>query len=248
MKDSRFKSVIFFGISEQPSHLLIQSIKAFEGAKVFSTPHYDELLQIIDMSSKAVIITDNLKPLKHLIDHPLQGKKRFFRVYHADWLKSLSKIEQEKLLSSKITVFKSTDKQQVLDKIELYLFGKVNVFKSGYFEETAPLFKSDETRSFFTMMELSAGGWKVVTSSHEREEEISELIGKNWETFLEDVLAKAHTFNQIVENKIWNKPYFEIIFPHWSGEKIHKVSIVHLSLDEKLSQNLEKVKKFLQSI
>lgn len=240
-----FKTIIFYGVKDEKSISLKQSFSHCDFIKVFQTSGIDEIKQILDMSSKSAVVTDDLDALERIKEDVLSGTKGKLRKYYFDWDLKMSSTASSNLSLDKVTVLKTPNVEDVLGRLELYLFGKIHVVKDKSFN---PRSESEEGNNFFTLLEFVDGSWKVMASSHEKEDDVGDLLGKDWNQFLNQTKDNAQTIIRPSENKLTQKPFYEIIYPHFQNDVIHKLSIVHLNMDDQSEENLKKIRLFLQNI
>lgn len=241
-----FKSVILFNCQRERSTDLKNSLSGPGTIKVFQTKNLDEVCQIVEMSNRTAILIDSYSIAETLGSVNLEVKNNLYRRYLLDWELSISKPARIQLNSKGITTISFKELTPVIEKMEIYLFGKVNIFNKKDFVE--PKGQSEQIgKAFFTLIDLSHDQGRVLLSSHERENNISEVLGKNWDTFLLETLESAGSFTLPVEEILDNQQFYQIIFPHTKSNP-RKISIVHVLCDEKLPENLLRVKAFLASI
>jgi hypothetical protein len=241
-----FKTIVFFGITDEKSFSLKHSLAHLPFIKVFQTTTIDEIKQIIDMSSKTAIVTDNLVALEKIKETVFSDGKDKARKYYFDWEMEMDQATSTLLGINKITILKTQKIPEAVERLELYLFGKVNIFSKGNYNPTKV--DAEEGNKFFTLLERIDGNWKVVASSHEKEDDISMVLGKDWNQFLGQTVQQVEAIKQPSEVKLSLKPFYEIIYPHFQNDIIHKLSIIHLSIDAHSEEDLTKIRSFLQNI
>lgn len=224
VKGKTFRSIVFLGNSLKETLDVKDNISTISSVKVFQTQNVDEVQQIISMSRKTAVIIDASSFLESIGQRKIAGN---FKYYYLDW--------------------KNTKRpESIIEKIELYLFGKINIFKQGLYVE--PEVETITSQHFFTLLEFKKEGWKPVISSHEKMENISEIIGKNWDSFLNEIIISGHQIKNMKEIFLDTTSYYEVIFPVIQNEKIQRICIIHVNIKEEVEEIIKKTKSFLASI
>lgn len=246
-KTSSFKSVIFFGVTDKRSLAYKETLSKITLVKVFLISSLDEMQQIIDMSEKTVILTDNNEALEFLIKFSFD-KKKPSRRYHLDWEGKLALKDSSALSVNKISVIKASESGAIDEKIELYLFGRVKIFELGVFVASNNQVSEIKAQNFFTYLACSEAKWKIVVSSHEKEDNISSILGKNWEEFIDKLTSQAKSITGPVEDEVGDKSYYEIVYPYYFQGEIKKMCVIHFKVDGNFQFNKQKILNFLSSI
>jgi hypothetical protein len=246
---SQFKSIILFHLKHAESEDLKTQLATLANVKVFNTTTLDEIQQIVDMSSKSAIICDDDEALETLKDNEFKSKRGLYRKYFINWDMNMSNLECSKVGESNVTVLRSKKIKPILNKFELYLYGKINIFnRHDYKDDEKYEFDSATYQKFFTLLEYEEQNWHVVISSHEREDLINTVLNKNWEALLDNIINIAPTITKPLESVNPNSSYYEIVHPHKKEGKINQITIVHLIKCPDLKNNILKVREFLKSI
>lgn len=243
----KFKSVIFFACTNEKTELFKNRLSSLGYIKIFETPIVDELQQIIDMSEKAVIVVDDDVAANKMFKATINKKMARFKKFYLNWYDSLAKTLGEKLHEQEFSIIYSSDVSVAVERLELYFFGKVNVFnnsRKGTEIEQKPHFKT----GYFTHLERNDRKWRVLVSSHEKDDEINKMLGKNWDLYLQNVLIDAADLKAPIEMKIEPAPFHEMVYPHIVDGKVKRLSIVHVRLDDNFVSNLMSIHKFLQTM
>jgi hypothetical protein len=221
-------------------------LQEWQRVQTFQSSDIDEVRQIVDMSLRSAILIDNAAAIPFALKENLTSKTGLFRKYYLDWDRGMDRQTMKFLSSNVVTTLKPHDIPQVMEKTELYLFGKVNIFNSKEGGEE----KDQEQlgKAFFTHLEAVPSGWKTLISTHEAEANVSSIIGLDWEEFLEETLSMVDKLASVKEEKLMHKQYYQVIYPHKYNGVLRKLSIVHLAYDQRIQDNLNRLMAFLQSI
>jgi len=243
-----FKNVIYYKTTLEKSDAFARDyLKDLSYLKFFKTSILNEVLQIVEVSSRTTIMVDNEEAAIEFVGNKLQNRKGHYRVYLIDWDLKLTKTRRDFFRLHDITPLYKIEQHKVMEKIELYLFGKVNIFKLEA-EDKFEIYHPVATKSFFTQLQLQNGEWRVILSSHEREDNIGKILGKDWENFMDDILLDANNITNMSIERLEGKPFFELIYPHIKNNQAYKLSIIHLNAGTDWEANLEKIKTFLEGI
>jgi hypothetical protein len=241
-----FISVVFFEAVHPQSLLLKSTLSNSTLVKIFTASGKDEIQQIVNMSERTVIVSD-LNDLRNLRvrEGDIAGLGHS-RKYFLDWKLAPGAPAQVSIGEDGVCIIKTNDPSIPIEKFELYLFGCINVFSRPTFVE--PTFsKNQNGKYFFTHFSLVGDRWKTIISTHEREKNISELLGKDWEKLVTEVLADAPNYKKIRE-EVLNKPFYQSIYPHFIDGKLKKLTIAHLVYNAQVQENLARFYKFLETL
>lgn len=245
----KFKNIILFSPTNEKTTQLKDKLQAIKFIKVFVTDIIDEVQQIIDMSDKAVILVDDDITANKVFKATLNKKKARFKKFYMNWYPTISKAMSENVFEQDFTLIYSPDVDSVIDRVELYLFGRANIFNNpNYSAEAEPEKKVLFKKGYFTHLENINGIWKILISSHETDDEIDEMLGKNWDAYLQSLLKKANDLDTLTEAKLETAAFHELVYPHKENGKINKLSIVHLNLDEHFASNIMNIHGFLKNL
>lgn len=243
-----FTSILFLGSFYDRTKQLKASLSHFPFLKTFESSHLDEARQIIDMSTKTVVLVDNENALQILLKYSLADTKGSYKVFYVDWDFVIDKDRSASLKTNGITVIKSKEFPPVYERLEMYLYGKTNVFEKHGFLNSDQKIPDHGHKGFLTIIEVIDYKWRMVASTHEQINNIDQVIGKNWKNFLDETLTKAHLLTEPQETQLDDKPYLEIITPYIRDDKVWKISISHINTETTTDVSIDKIKSFLQSI
>src|SRR5690606_8807671 len=159
-------SIIFLGISYEKSKSFKTSLAPYKFLKTYNSNHIDEARQIIEMSEKVAIVTDNNMTTEALDKYSLDDAKGRFKIFFIDWDFLLSKEKAESYKASNIIVIKAKDFNPVMERLEFYFYGKTNIFNQMGFVNPDQRIHLTDRKGFFTLLELVDCKWRVVISKH----------------------------------------------------------------------------------
>lgn len=246
--ESVFKTIVMFGCTHEKTNELKLALLEKETSKVFQSSKVDEIGQILDMSNRTAILVDNVNAALRLLSFNMRAKNRYFRMYILDWDATVDRNTVGSLGSRGVSTIRASELAPVIERMEIYLNGKVSILHKQDLIETKMDEKGFIGKAFFTMIEMAPSKGRLLISSHERENDVNELIGINWDMLLSDVIENASTYLKPQETTLENKSYCEIIYPHRINGQLTKMSIVHLAIDPKFQENHQRVMIFLQSM
>lgn len=241
-----FTSIIFYhSIHPQTEHLR-NTLTNSPFIKVFSPLDREEVQQIVNMSERTVIASDHKDLLSLNIKEGKALGRGKFRKYFLDWVPREDHRPYLSLGQDGTLVIKTDEIIYAIEKFELFLFGCIDVYKKQSFR--VPVYSKDEFgKYFFTHLSYVNGEWKMMISTHEREKDISKLLGKDWEILVADVLSHTARYKRPTE-EVLIKPYFQVIFPHFKNGKLQRLTIAHLVYNSHVTENLARFYKFLEAI
>lgn len=243
-----FKSVVFFSSVQEKSKAFKALLSEINFIKVFSTDSLDETQQIVDMSQRTAILLDSMESLGSSMVQELSNKNGQYRKFYLDWELESTDNFFKQLGPLKITCISSKELSSAIERVELYLYGKVNIFNNKNYVEPKVEPVNPLGKALFTHLTEGPTGWKVLVSSHEREENVNEVIGVDWNILLSKILKQADKLSQPKEEKIESASSYQIIFPHIVEGKVRRLSIIHLPIDAKIEENVGRIRSFLQSV
>ncbi len=198
------------------------------------------------MSDKAVILVDDEIAANKIVKSTFNKKKARYKKYYLNWYLTLAKEVRENLVQRDFTLINSDEIAFVKERVELYLFGKVNVFS----RPDLPPESTEKTlfkKGYFTHLEKADGKWRILVSSHETDDEINDILGKNWDTYLEKLLLDEISLNKLIETRL-ETDFHEMIYPHLVDGKLKKLSIVHVNTEGEYLENIMGIHSFLQKL
>lgn len=243
---SKFKNIIFFSTNGENSSLFKTRLEGINSIKIFKTTDVDEVQQIIDQSEKAVLLVDNEVSAVKLFKATLNKKTAHFKMYYLNWDLVMEKEVRENIIEKNFTIVNSEDVDAAYERVELYFFGRVNVLNNPDVASSDK--KSQFKKGYFTHLERLENKWRILTSSHEADDEINQVLGKNWDTYLETLLEDGAHLKEMFERKLDSALYHELVYPHLENGKVKKLSIVHVKLDNHFVENIMVIHKFLKEL
>jgi hypothetical protein len=237
MSDS-FKSIVLFGSINEKTANLMNDLKTNPGLQVFKTNSEEEISQIIAMSIRTAVVFDEYEEATERTFH-CPG---LYRKYYLSWVEE-SPYQFQKLRSMNVYPIKTSNRDEIFSKLELYLYGKVvNLFKNpGPYLEAIPLHIQQGTKALLSCIE-NQDGWKTTISTHMQEEDINSLLGISWDEHVEAILSNVDLAGKLVEKKSHGK-FREFIRYHGKDNVLTKVIVVHIQSEDEVI--LDKVRKFL---
>jgi hypothetical protein len=202
----------------------------------------------VDMSSKTAVLVDNLHTMQALKNYDIKSNKGLYKKIFLDWDTKINKTSMQEFLLNKFTVVQGDNQVTIQERIELYLFGRIGVMERNQDIGSSQKEEMEFNKGFLTILELKDDSWKMILSTHEKNDDISHLIGKEWHNFLADTTAKAHLLKDPLETKLLNHPFYEIIHPYQINGKIAKLTIVHLNTKDNSEDNIQKIRQFLRTM
>lgn len=244
----KFKNIIFYKTTAPESRKFMESLKHIQYIRIFSPELVDEVQQIIDQSERAVILVDDEVSAAKLHGATLHRKKAEFRKYYLNWNMKIAPDFTLFLKTHNFGIINTEDEEEAVQRVELYLYGKADVFKNPNVDpgpyQKRELFK----KAFFSLFELQGKSWKMLATSHEPEDAIDQILNFDWRDYLAKILREASHMKEGFDRRIPTSPYHEIIFPHFSEGKIKKLSVVHVAVDSDYATNILRIQQFLSEI
>jgi hypothetical protein len=245
----KFKTIILFSPRNEKTLAFKAKLEGIKYIKLFQTTVVDEVQQVIDMSDQSVILADDEVEANKIFKGTLNKKRARFKKFYLNWFLTLPKMSRDTFLDQEYTLINSEEIDTVVERVELYFFGKVNIFsKRDAPPEVEVDKKSFFRKGYFTHLEKGRNEWKILVSSHEADDEISEMLGKNWDRYLENLLYSASDRMPMQETRLDSADYQEIVFPHFAEGKLQKISVVHVAVDEDFAKNIISVHSFLKTL
>ncbi len=249
MGTAKFKTIILFSPRNENTTVFRVQLDSINYIKIFETSIVDEVQQIVDQSERAIILVDDEVAANKIFKATINKKVARFKKYYINWFNTMGKSIQQELFEQNFTVINSEDVHTVIERIELYFFGKTKIFDNAQPPvDTDRDKKSHLKKGYFTHLEKRENGWKVITSSHEAEDEINTILGKNWDMYLDDTLSIVPGLKTFSEVRLDAAPFHEIVYPHFKDGKMKRISIVHVSIDGDFVDNIMNVQKFLETM
>lgn len=222
-------------------------LEQIKSVKIFKTSDVDEVQQIIDQSEKSVILVDDEISASKLFKATLNKTKARFKLFYISWDMLMDKQIREDVIENNFTLLHPQDLSTAIERLELYFFGKINMLTNP--EPVLELKKNDFRRGYFTHLEKTKDNkWRIMISSHESEDEINLMLGKNWNRYLNILMDDAKHLTEMYEKKLETAPYHEVVFPHMENGKIKKLSIVHVKIDDNFVEHIMGINKFLKEL
>ncbi|HXH75332.1 MAG TPA: hypothetical protein VNJ08_10230 [Bacteriovoracaceae bacterium] len=247
--NSPYKVIIFFATKSNGSMDFKIRLEQIKFIKVFATNDIDEVQQIIDMSEKAVILVDDEIAANKLFKATLNKTKSQFKKFYLNWYMNVTRDIKEKLLEYNYTAIDSEEMDLAIERVELYLFGRIAIFKKADYVPEVEVKKENQlTKGYFTHLERYDRSWKILISSHESDDEINEVLGVSWDVHRDKIVREAIHMAGPSEVRLESSPYHEVIFPHIENGKVSKLSIVHVNIDENYAESIMNTYKFLQAL
>lgn len=241
----KFKNILFFSTKNEKTLFFKEKLETIQSVKIFKTSDVDEIQQIIDQSEKTVILVDDEISAAKLFKATLNKTKARFKLFYISWDMLMDKNIREEVIEEHFTLIHPQDIDSAIERLELYFFGRVNMLTNpDPVEEKKDQFK----KGYFTHLEKNGDKWRILISSHESDDEINKILGKNWNRYLNILMDEAKHLTDIFEKKLETAPYHEVIFPHLENGKLKKLSIVHLKLDTNFVENIVGIHKFLREL
>lgn len=244
----KFKTIILFRPRHEKTLELKTKLEGIKYIKLFQTSIVDEVQQLIDMSEQSVIIVDDEIQANKIFKGTLSKKLARFKKYYLNLYLTLPKVTQNIFMDQDYTVVNSEEIDSVIERVELYFFGKSRVFENP---ETPPEKASGNSlfakKAFFTHVKKLNFGWSTLVSSHESNDDINDVLGVNWDRYLGELLEKATDGMELQEKRMDDSNYQELIYPYYKDGRLSKLSIVHLLVDEDFAKNLLTIYSFLEN-
>lgn len=245
----KFKTIVLFSPKHQKTLDFKANLEGIKYIKLFQTSIVDEVQQLIDMSEQSVIIVDDEVQANKIFKGTLNKKLARFKKYYLNLYLTLPKVTQNTFMDQEYTVINSEEIETITERVELYFFGKTNIFSQHDSPPEKPAEKgSFLKKGFFTHLEKVGSDWRLLVSSHEADDEISERLGVNWDKHLQEILDATSDGMELKENRLETSNYQELVFPYFKNGKLSKLSIVHLSIDEDFAKNLIAIHSFLGNL
>lgn len=234
-------------IQDSRSAIIKNKLQEVPGIKVFVSNHLDELQQIVDMSVKTAILMDQPAKIGEFMEGHISRDKGLFRKYFIDWNGKLPKEDVSKLSRFNVSTIKALSENAVIDKVELYLSGKVTISRN---KATGVSFNEGFTisKGYFTHIKFEENDWNTMLSSHELEEDMMYILGQDWDSYMSEAISTVSASKKIVSKMLKGGQLYEILYPHMVDNQLAKISIVHLKTNDPYDEMIHKVKSFLGKI
>jgi hypothetical protein len=243
-----FTSVILFAPKEEKTIALGASLSQFELIKVFTVLDKEEAQQIINMSNRTIVVFDKTREDSVRLTASKTSERGLFRKYVVDWKVP---VEEEKFFFAStgdkgLTTITTNQVPELIEKFELYLFGCVKALEKNIYKDvkvSAGKFGS----FFFSHFVLMGREWKMTVSTHEKENDISGIIGKDWEVLISTLKKNAGSYKRATE-EVLIKPYMQVVYPHFTDGKLRGLTLAHFPYNANVQSNLNLFYKFLETI
>ena len=239
---SKFKSIIFLYVSNDKSNDLKLIANSLKGVTFFETRNIEEVMQILEMSDKSCIISDDITNILIAHEKYLRFTKAKHKIYVLDWGSNFSTDELETLQTSGISLLKESQFIGVVELIQAYLMGKITTKSSDNYDRSCDL--TQTAKHFITIIEVKDELPQIIVSTHEQFEDINQLLGESWDNILHDGINSISENTPLKEGKLQRGDFYQIVVDINLGT-IKRLALVHIFIDSELKNNIQKIKSFL---
>lgn len=229
-------TVLFFKYKSPEKKNFHPLLKTDPDINVFNVTVYDELEQILLQTKKFIIIVDSITALDDIMK--VSPKLNAFTG------KVILNLEHGSLKSYGFDVIKTHKDTEIVSNIELYFFGQVGLLGK---KDKQVIPTSQSKNAFFTLIKYTGAIPKIIISSHLKDENISRIIGENFQGVINNYIIKDIALIDDLFTMTTKKNYYKYVYKVSQGLD-RALCIIHLRKDDDFEEKVEKLKGFVSTL
>jgi hypothetical protein len=241
-----FNTIVFINCENSFVDQVKAELRIDQNLFVFVVHLSDELLQLINQSSKTFVILDKMQSLTILYGSNISKQaNKSIRYYFYDEFFKLQDVDIAYLKKNSIYNLNPNSMQNLINKVELFFYGKIKTLGQGHAIpiEQDPL----KQKYYLTLISTSGQQHKIHISSHLAQSKISKIIGIDVETLIEDICINSGQYQALSEKEVEKSNFIQLIYPAWHNST-SKIAIVHLRKSDDLVQSKNKILSLVESL